>query len=158
MSVELNLGAAFETAVDVPVAPWKSEALRVTQDTGDLVKISDVLSPLDKQAVAKISNTRIANVYTTLAKGSIPIGNQSLNTSGQSIFVELTATGSKTVGTETILVPVVARVELRLPNDGDLTNADIRKLLLACLALCQDSAGADRFTDMMRGVLSPVCC
>lgn len=158
MAIDLNLGAAFESDVNVPVGPWKSSALHVTQNTGDLVKISDVLSPLDKSASAKMTTTRIANVYTTLAKGAIPIGNQSLNTSGVSLFTELVVTGSEVVNSVDILLPMVARIELRLPNYGGLTNADVRKLLNAAYALHQTDAGVDRFTDMMRGVLSPVCC
>lgn len=155
MALNLNLGAAFETAVPVDLAPWKPEALKVMEENGTLVKVADVLSPLDKQASVKITNTRIANVYNTLAKGAIPIGNQSTNTSGQSIFTELVATASKTVGDQEVLLPVVARVEVRLPNDGDLTDANALTLILATLAAMCDDSGNLHVTNMMRGVLFP---
>lgn len=158
MALDLNLGDAFETAVPVNLAPWKPSALKVMEENGTLVKVADVLSPLDRQASVKITNTRIANVYNTLAKGSIPIGNQSTNTSGQSIFTELVATASKTVGDQEVLLPVVARVEVRLPNDGDLTDANALTLILATLAAMCDDEGALHVTDMMRGVLFPGCC
>ena len=155
MSLDLNLGSAFETPVNLDLAPWKADALQVIQNDGTLIKAADVLSPLDKQATVKITNTRIANVYQTLAKGQIPIGNQAPNTSGQTIFVELNATASKTVGSVEILVPLTARIELRIPNDGDLTNANVETLVMAALAALYDDAGVSRFTDVMRGVLLP---
>lgn len=155
MPLELNLGTAFNTAVSKSLLPWKATALQVIQNDGSLVKAANVLSPLDKQSVVKITNTRIANVYNTLAKGSIPSGNQSSNPTGQSIFVELNATASKTVGTTEVHLPVVCRIEVRLPNDGDLTNANIETLILATLAAMYDPTGVSRVTDMMRGVLMP---
>lgn len=155
MALNLNLGDAFEAAAPVDLLPWKPEALKVMEENGTLVKIADVLSPLDKQASVKITNTRIANVYNTLAKGTIPIGNQSTNTSGQSIFTELVATASKTVGDQVVLLPVVARVEVRLPNDGDLTDANVLSLILATLAAMCDDSGELHVTNMMRGVLFP---
>lgn len=155
MSLDLNLGPAFNTPVNIPLAPWKLTALKVVQDSGTLVRVSDVMSPLDKQAFVKLTNTRIANVYNTLAKGTVPIANQSTNVSGQSIFAELTATASKTVGSTVTLLPVVTRIEFRLPNDGDLTNADAQALLMATFAAMCNDAGVFRVTDMMRGVLFP---
>ncbi len=153
--LDLNLGSAFDAPVTVNLAPWSYQSLQVVQNDGNLVKAADVLSPLDKQASVKITNTKIANVYNTLAKGQIPIGNQSSNSSGQSIFVELNATASKTVGSTEVLLPVVARIEVRLPNDGELTNADVVTLVMACFATMHDGMGVPRVTDMMRGVLLP---
>lgn len=153
MPIDLNLGSAFGTAVNKSLLPWTLAALKVTQDDGSLVKVTNVLSPLDKQSSIKIANTRIANVYNTLAKGSIPIGNQAANTTGQAIFVELNATASKVVGSDTILLPMIARIELKLPNDGELTNGNVEQLLLATYAALCDAVGTMRATEIMRGVL-----
>jgi len=156
MSLDLNLGAAFDTAVDVDLAPWLPTALKVMSNDGTLIKAADVLSPLDKQAVVKITNTRIANVYNTLGKGVIPIGNQAVNTSGQSIFAELTATASETIDTVEVLSPLVARIEVRLPNNGSMTDANVLTLVMATLASMCDADGTLQVLSMMRGVLFPV--
>lgn len=155
MPLDLGLGAAFNTAVNIPLAPWKVGSLQKVQELNGLTKAADTFSPLDRQAVAKISNTRINNVYQTLAKGSIPIQNQAVNTSGVSLFSELTVVASETVGTQVVLSPIICRVEFRVPYNSSLTNADVQQLLLATLATNYTSAGAPRFTDMMRGVLLP---
>lgn len=155
MPLDLNLGAAFAATVNKPMGPWLPSALKITEDDGTLLKLCDVLSPLDKQAALKITNTKIANVYNTLAKGSIPVGNQSTNTSGQRLFVELNVTASKTVGTTVVLTPAVVRIDLSLPNDGDLTDANVESLVLAAYAALCTPAGAPRATTMMRGVLNP---
>ncbi len=152
-TLDNNLGAAFGTPVNVSLKPWTLTALQVVQDDGTLLKLSDTKSPLDKQASLKITNTKIANVYNTLAKGAIPVGNQALNTSGQSIFVELTAAASKVVGTDTFILPVQARIEVRLPNDGDMTEANVVELIMATMAAMYDSTGVPRITGMMRGIL-----
>jgi len=154
MALSLNLGSAFGASVNVGVLPWLTTALKEIQDDGNLIKVADVLSPLDRQAVIKITNTRIANVYQTLAKGVIPIGNQSANVSGQSIFCELTATASRTVtGAPDILVPVVSRIELRLPNDAELDDTVAKQLLLANYAALCDANAVLKITDKMRGSL-----
>lgn len=156
MALDLNLGAAFAGASNLPVLPWLATSLKVMENDGSLMKLSDVFSPLDRQAVVKITNTRIANVYNTLAKGSIPIGNQAVNTTGQSIFCELSATASEDVGGTLILSPMVARIELRLPNNGSLTDALAATLLQATYtAMCTPATKDLRALAMMRGVLYP---
>lgn len=155
MPVDLNLGAAFNTGVAKTLLPWIPTGLQITQDDGTLVKASDVASPLDRQATVKVTNTRIANVYNTLARGSIPLGNQGSNVSGQSLFVELNVVASKVVGTQVVHLPMVSRIEVRLPNDGDLTNADITSLILANFAVMHNSAGSLQAINMMRGVMLP---
>lgn len=157
MALDLNQGLAFNTSSTetLPVFPPATGAFKVIQDDGTLVKVANILSPLDKQMSVKITNTRIANVYNTLAKGTIPLGNQATNTSGQSVFVELSATASKTVGTTEILLPVVARAELRLPNDGDLEEGDIETLLSCLISLFYDQSALLSVTSMMRGALFP---
>lgn len=157
MPLDINLGTAFDTTnqLVLTVNPWLGSALHVVQNDGNLVKAADVASPLDRQAFVKVTNTRIANVYNTLGKGSVPIGNQSSNTTGQSVFVELSATASKTVADVPVFLPVQARVELRLPNDGDLTDENIISLLTSAIACLVDPDGTIRVTDMMRGVLLP---
>jgi len=161
MSLDLNLGESFDiestalATTPLAVVQFGADALQKVSDTGTLVKLTDVLSPLDRPFNVKISNTRIANVYQTLAKGTVPLGNQASNASGQSIFVEATASASKVmpVSGQVVIVPMTARIELRLPNDGDVTNGVIKTLLVATLSqLCGDD-GNPRVTEMMRGVL-----
>lgn len=155
----LNLGTSFDAqaakGINLLPAVFAIGALRVVTDTGNLIKLANVSSPLDKPSSVKITNTRIPNVYLTLAKGSVPTGHQAVNTSGQSIFVELNAVASKTIGDEDneVLVPLTARVEVRVPNDGDITDDDIKALLLATLSNLCDKDGNCRVTQMMRGVL-----
>jgi hypothetical protein len=129
--------------------------MQVTQNTGQLVKLVDTQSPLDNPATLKIANTRIANVYTTLAKGVIPVGAQALNTTGQTVFCELTMTASSTTGDTTVSLPIVSRIELRLPNHPDVTNAVVAKVLEATIAGLCGSNGSLRVTDVMRGILVP---
>lgn len=166
--IELALGLSEST--DNPGAPafyrWSNAAntyvsthyapgaLQVIQDDGNLVRLANILTPLDRQSVLKITNTRIPNVYQTLAKGSIPTQAQSLNTSGQTIFCELNATALKSGGASDVYLPVAARLELRLPNDGELDNQFVLSLVNALLAGVADSdTGRIRITDIMRGVL-----
>jgi hypothetical protein len=130
--------------------------MKVTQDAAGLVKLVNVRSPLGQQASAKITNTRIANVYQTLAKGLIPPGAQSFSTTGQSIFVEhnMVATKPPVVsGAAPTYLPIQCRVEFRLPNDSYLVETDILDILQATLALILDSDGNTRVLEMMRGVL-----
>lgn len=157
MALDLNLGAAFAASSNVAMLPWLTTSLKVQENNGNLVRVSDVLSPLDRQAWVKFTNTRIANVYNTLAKGSIPLGNQATNTTGQSIFTELTVAASETVGTDLIISPAVARIELRLPNNTSLTDALVTQLLNAAYcAMCTPATTTIRATSMMRGVLYPI--
>jgi hypothetical protein len=105
----------------------------------------------------KISNTRIANVYQTLAKGSIPPGYQSFTTTGQSIYVELNVVATKpplvSGGTPTYL-PLQCRLEFKLPNDSAITDAEVENLLEATVAVISGGAGTYRVSEMMRGVLA----
>lgn len=133
---------------------YQTGALQVVQDDGNLVRLANVVTPLDRQAFLKITNTRIPNVYTTLAKGSIPVQAQSLNTTGQTIFVELNATALKTGGPSDVLLPVAARLELRIPNDGEVDETFVRDLVLAVLAgIVTSESGHLRVTEIMRGIL-----
>jgi len=158
MPLDIHLGDSVDNGVGsyhVDPHNLKRSAWKVVQDDGSLVKVTNVLAPLDKPMTLKITNTRIANVYNTLAKGSIPLGNQSTNTSGQSIFVELSTIASKVQDAQTVLVPVVARVELRLPNDGDLSEHNCIELIRLALGAFVNPNGTPGITASMRGVLFP---
>jgi hypothetical protein len=135
---------------------YLADALQVVQNTGQLVKLTNILSPLDRPATAKISNTRIANVYNTLAKGSIPLTAQSANPTGQSVFAELSVVASETSGGVTAFVPMVGRVELRIPNHGSITDLVVAELMWSTLALLlKPDDGGLRVREIMRGVLFP---
>lgn len=153
----LNATATQDLDVNTnPIAgyPYSSEALQVTSDNGQLVKLANVLVPLDRPSSIKITNTRIADVYQTLAKGAIPLGQQAANPTGQSIFIELSAVAaSDTVGQTGILLPVVGRLELRLPNHGELTEEFVLAVISATYGAALGISGVPRFIEMMRGVL-----
>lgn len=162
MAIAFQFGSAFNTPVNKSLAPWKYDtAVRVVQNQGSLVKLTDILAPLDKQTSMKLTSTRIANVYNTLADGSVPVAEQSSNTSGTSVFVELktVATRAGAVEDTTVQLPMVARIELRLPNDAEIAEADITTLVMATFALLCDDAGAPVVvTQKMRGALAPCTC
>lgn len=162
MAIQFQFGAAFNTSVNKPLKPWKYDtAVRVTQSNGSLVKLTDVLGPLDLPTSMKLTSTRIANVYNTLADGSIPVAEQSSNTSGQSVFVELktVATRDGLVPDTRVQLPMVCRLELRLPNDAEIAETDITTLVMATFGLLCDDAGAPVVvTEKMRGALAPCTC
>lgn len=162
MAIEFQFGAAFNTAVNKALTPWKYDtAVRVTQNQGSLVKLTDTLSPLDLQTSMKLTSTRIANVYNTLNEGSTPVAEQSSNTSGQSVFVELktVATRDGLVPDTRVQLPMVCRLELRLPNDAEIAETDITTLVMATFGLLCDDAGAPVVvTEKMRGALAPCTC
>lgn len=161
MAIEATLNQSTSvdlTAISASVlgGGFSAGSLQVVQDTGQLVKLANILSPLDKPSTAKISNTRIANVYQTIAKGSIPALAQALNVSGCSVFAELNVVGSKLdSASREILLPMQCRIELKVPNDGDIDNSLLKVLALSCLNLLHNPAGPDdlRVTEIMRGVL-----
>jgi len=155
MSLDLNLGDSWNYT-SVPVYGLKRSAFVTSEDSGTLVKLSDVLSPLDKPTSLKITNTRIANVYNTLAKGTVPLGNQAQNTSGQAIFSEATITASEVVDGKTVIVPIVARVEIRVPNYGSITDGIINSAMLIALAGTRSDDGSTSIvSQQMRGILYP---
>lgn len=161
MAMDLNLGNSIglETlaAVSIDGCGYLGGSLQITQDAGNLVKLANVRSPLDKPSTAKISVTRIPNVYQTLAKGTVPVSAQNLNTSGNSIFTELNVMGSKTVGSNTVLLPMQSRLELKLPMDSEITDAIVKELILSTLAVIWGSlvvtGGGPRINEIMRGIL-----
>jgi hypothetical protein len=156
MTLVLNLGTAFNPtallALDLDSAVYTDAGgIQVTQDTGRLVKLSNVTSPLDKPGYGKIATQRVANVYNGK---SVAIANQAVNTAGEKIFVELNTMGSKTDAADReILVPVQCRIELTVPLDNDITNDMLDAMVLATLALTRSSGGAARYRDIIRGVL-----
>jgi len=156
----LNMGDATFASAPVALRTFVPEALQVVQNTGQLAKLVNVFSPLDKQATIKIANTRIADVYQTLAKGTIPVGARALNISGQTVFAEVSAVASRSASGIETLLPVVGRLELRLPNDVDVTESLVMELVGTVLAAVCAAGDIDapaepvsRVTEIMRGVL-----
>lgn len=162
MAIEFQFGDAFGTPVNKSLEPWDYEnAVRIVQNDGTLVKMTDIVSPLDKQTSMKLTATRIGNVYNTLAGGTIPVSEQSSNTSGSSIFAELktVATRPGAIDGTTVQLPMVGRIEVRLPNDASITEADVTTLVMAAFALLCDKDGDPTVvTEKMRGALAPCTC
>lgn len=158
MGIAFNFGiGATGAAVTKSLAPWAwTTAFRTVSDTGTVARVTDILAPLDKRTSIKTSLSRIANVYSTLASDTVPVDEQSSNTSGQTVFVELQTLATKTVGERTVQLPMVSRIELRLPNDADIAESDITTLVMATFAgLCDASGNPTVVTEKMRGALTP---
>lgn len=158
MAISFNFGdGATGAAKTLSLLPWAyATAFRNVSDNGSVARMTDILTPLDKKTSIKITLDKIANVYTTLADGTVPVAEQSSNTSGQTVFCELKTVATKTVGETTVQLPMVARIELRIPNDSAIAESDINTLVLAAYAsLCDASGNPVVVTEKMRGALTP---
>ena len=156
MALSYHYGAtAQDVAVNKALKPWKwTTAFRTISDTGTLARMADIQSPLDKKTTLKVTLDRIANVYTTLADGTVPLTAQSANPTGQTVFAELKTIATKADGVTQL--PFVCRIELRLPNDSEITESDVDQLVMATYASLCDSAGASTvIAEKMRGALTP---
>lgn len=159
MAILFNFGTSSQNVgVTKTLKPWNySGAFRIISDSGTLARMTNILSPLDKVTTAKVTLDKIANVYTTLAGGTVPLAAQNASVSGHTVFVELKTIATKVVGTNTIQLPMVARLELRLPDDADIAETDIDTLVMATYGLLCDAAGLPVVvTEKMRGALTPV--
>lgn len=159
MAISFTFGAGSQgTAVSKSLLPWNySAAFRTITDSGTMARMTDTLSPLGKETTAKVTLEKIADVYKTLANNSIPVASQSASVAGHTVFVELRTIATNVVGEQTVLLPLVSRIELRLPDDADITESDIEKLVMATYGLLCDSAGNPKVvTEKMRGALTPV--
>lgn len=157
MAISFHFGAATNTGVAKSLLPWKfTTAFRAITDNGSMARMTDILSPLDMQITLKVTNTKIANVYATLADGTVPVESQNANTSGHTVFAELKTIATKVVGADTIQLPMVGRIELRLPDDAEIAESDVETLVLATwAALCDSSGVSSVVTEKMRGALTP---
>lgn len=162
MSINWNYGTGsqFATASNLSYNPWLYDAaIRVTSDSPTQAKLTDILAPLDKPTEIKISTEPIANVYTTLTNSRIPVSSQSANTSGTSVFVQLRTVVDydKTIGTTTtnVQLPLEARLQIRVPNDAELTNVVLAKLISSLYASTCGADGASRLNEILRGGLVP---
>lgn len=157
MALTFNFGAATGTGKTLTLLPWAyTTAFRNVSDNGVVARMTDILAPLDKKTSIKITLDKIANVYSTLVDGSVPVAEQSSNVSGQTVFCELKTIATRTEGDATIQVPFVCRIELRLPNDSNIAEADINTLILATYAgLCDAAGNPVVVTEKMRGALTP---
>jgi hypothetical protein len=162
MSLNWNFGtgAVSETASTLSYYPWEyDDAMRVKSTTPNQAKLTDILSPLDKTTELKISTESIANVYSTLASYKIPVAAQSANQTGTSVFVQLRTTVDydMTVGSTTtnIQLPLEARLQIRVPNDAELVDAEITKLVGHLYSSICESDGTTRIGEIIRGGLVP---
>lgn len=159
MAISFTFGAGSQgVAVSKDLKPWLySAAFRTISDSGVQARMTDILAPLDKKTTIKVTLDKIANVYTTLADSTIPVAAQNANTSGHTVFVELKTIATKTVGTDVISLPMVSRLELRLPDDAEIAESDVETLVLATYAaLCDATGNPVVVTEKMRGALTPV--
>jgi len=158
VAISFNFGSGTQGAgVTKTLAPWAyATAFRITADNGSAAQMTDIVAPLDKKTTAKVTLTKIANVYQTLANNEIPVANQSGNTSGGTIFAELKTIATKTVGAQEVMIPLVGRIELRIPNDADIAESDIEKLVMATYGLLCDATGSPVVVaEKLRGALTP---
>lgn len=162
MSLNWNFGSGSQAAVASTLSyyPWQyDDAIRATSVSPTLVKFADILAPLDKPTEIKISTETIANVYSTLANSKIPVSEQNSNTSGSSVFVQLrtVADYTRVIGTTSSVVqlPLEVRLQIRVPNDAELTNAELDKLLGAVISSVRNSDGTSRLGEILRGSLVP---
>lgn len=162
MSIIWNLGSGSQAVTPSTLSyhPWIYDAaFRVTSNAPTLAKITDILAPLDKPTEIKISTETIANVYSTLANSKIPVSEQNSNTSGTSVFVQLRTVAQyvKTVGTTSSVVqlPLEGRLQIRIPNDSELTNAVLDEFLGQLIACLRSSDGTSRLNEIARGSLVP---
>lgn len=154
--MDLNLnGAINETNLAAATLyGWADGALQPVQEAGGLVKLTNILSPLGKQAAGKVSNTPIANVYSTIAKGAVPLGSQAPNVKGAHIFSEVTLMASYLDAADReIILPLQARVEFKAPFSSEITDSVAKVAILAAYGLlCKENA-TPVMTRVMRGVL-----
>lgn len=161
MAISFKFGTgATGVALTAPLSPWAyTAAFRIISDNGSIARMTDILAPLDMKTTVKVTLDKIANVYTTLADGTVPISEQNSNTSGQTVFCELKTIATKPSLDPTlrdIQLPMVARIELRLPNDASITEADVQTLVMATWAsLCDASGVSNVVSEKMRGALTP---
>lgn len=156
ISFQFGSGATGES-VSKTLNPWAySDAFRIISDSGSLAKMTDIVAPLDKKTTVKVTLDKIANVYSTLAGGSVPLASQSANVTGATVFAEVNTIATKTVGDVEIQLPMVGRVEVRLPFDSDITESDVSTLIMAAFAaLCDETGNPVVVTEKMRGALTP---
>lgn len=138
---------------------WNWSAFRTIADTGTSAKVTDILSPLDKRTTIKYALSKIANVYSTLGGDSVPVSERSSNPSGQTLFVELSTIltrANPVVANGIIQVPVQSRIELRVPNDGELTDDVIEEFMSATFDALKNGDGELVITaEKLRGALVP---
>jgi hypothetical protein len=153
-------GAQATPAKTLSYFSWKyNDAYRVTENAPNRAKFTDILAPVDKPTEIKISIEPINNVYSTLANAKVPVSSQNANTTGTSIFVQLrtVANYTRTIGTtsQDIQLPLEGRIQLRLANDAEITNAEVDLMIGAMLACLRNEDGTSRVGEIMRGSLVP---
>lgn len=165
LSFNFGSGAAISgESLDPPFvtqAPiWKfKNSFRKVSESGNQSRIADIVAPLAKRTTIKYSIDRIANVYNTLGDALVPVSNQSLNTAGQTLFVELktVATSTPTAPALPFDVPMVCRIEIRIPTFADITDADVETLVLHTVAALRSETDGTMnvISEKMRGALTP---
>lgn len=158
MAITFNFGTGAQgDSVSKTLKPWLyTAAFRATSYGVGNATMVNTKTDLDKKTSIKVTLSKIANVFETLAKGTIPVANQLTSQTGHTVFCELKTIATKSVGTEVAYIPIVSRIEIRVPDDPDITDSDIETLVLATYAgLCNQAGTSDVMSDKLRGALTP---
>lgn len=158
MAIQFNFGTgARGTPINKSVSPWSYvAAFRATQNQSGRARMIVIKTDLDKPTSLVITNEKIANVYTTLTSVAVPVDNQSLNVEGTTVRVELRTIATKADGLKTIHLPLECDIRVRIPNDAELTAADMDTLVSAAYAGLLDASGQNMIlSDLARGALTP---
>lgn len=158
MAISFNFGSGSQgTATTKSLSPWQyTAAFRAVDQSKGTAVMTDSKTDLDKPTQIKITREKIDNVYDTLTVDAVPAANQALNVSGITVRAELRTMATKTVGTDTIFLPLWADIRVRMPSDAEITGSDVDTLVSAAYAaLCDDSGNNIVISDIARGALTP---
>lgn len=158
MAITFNFGSGSQgTATTKALKPWQyTVAFRAADQSKGAATMIDTKTDLDKPTQIKVTREKIDDVYKTLTVEPVPTANQALNASGTTVRAELRTMATKTVGTDTIFLPLWADIRVRIPNDAEITGSDVDTLVSAAYAaLCDDSGSNIVISDIARGALTP---
>jgi len=161
MSTQLFVAEAQAAAKTLPYKPWDYSKLREVDGDAKSTRLVVTTSPLGKQTKIKFVLSRIANVYSTLASNTVPVLAQSINHEGQTLFVEVNTTAEadeavNATTTKKVIIPMVARIELRIPSHDAIDEQSINDLIgMLYASLCNGTGASILTTEKLRGALAP---
>jgi len=147
------------TGHDVSPAWDYEDSIRINEQAPGLVKLKDISAPMDKPTTIKIAVSPINNVYTTLAKGKVPVSRQDANVQGTDVFIEvntmLNVTWTEGSINYATISPVRARLTISCQDDTDISDAALSTALDMLVATLCDGEGDIRFGEIQRGCIVP---
>lgn len=158
ITFHFGVGSQSSTTVNKVVSPWLyTAAFRATMNQPGRARMIDIKTDLDKPTSLVLTNEKINNVYTTLTSVAVPAVNQSMNTEGTTVRAELRTIATKIGANDAVLhLPLECDIRVRIPNDAELTAADIDTLVCACYGAICDATGTNMvLSDLARGALTP---